>query len=196
MTNRQAPMRLHVDEEITFRKLEVLLAFMETGNLTRAAELLDVSTVSVHRALHSLEEGLRCSLFRLEGRNLHPTEAAYALAEVARDVLRRMSEGINTTRNVAGYSASRIRIGSLYSLTVKTVPEVIIALKVRKAELMAELVPGRVRDVFPDKVRFIPLQPRFLMRQTIALNFLRTRERDPNLLTLLAVCRCAKAALR
>lgn len=304
-------MRLHVDEEITFRKLEVLLAFMETGNLTRAAELLDVSTVSVHRALHSLEEGLRCSLFRLEGRNLHPTEAAYALAEVARDVLRRMSEGINTTRNVAGYSASRIRIGSLYSLTVKTVPEVIIALKVRRAELMAELVlgsnddlqqklrdgaidaalmalppaapdieseplfedeiyfaapvgsryealdevdlslcaaerfvslgegfatyngflqsfsvagftpnvvmqtgdifslmnlvsgglgctllPGRVRDVFPDKVRFIPLQPRYLMRQTIALNFLRTRERDPNLLTLLAVCRGAKAALR
>ncbi|SDJ78140.1 hypothetical protein SAMN05444748_12232 [Variovorax sp. OV700] len=33
------------------------------------------------------------------------------------------------------------------------------------------------------------------MRQTIALNFLRTRERDPNLLALLSVCRLAKAEL-
>ena len=115
-------MLLHVDEEITFRKLEILLAFMETGNLARAAEKLDISAVSVHRALHSLETGLRCALFRHEGRNLHPTEAAQALAEVAREVLRTMSEGIRATREVAGYSADRIRIGSLYSLTSRTVP--------------------------------------------------------------------------
>jgi LysR family malonate utilization transcriptional regulator len=43
--------------------------------------------------------------------------------------------------------------------------------------------------------QLIPLQPRYLMRQTIALNFLRTRERDPNLLALLSVCRLAKAEL-
>ena len=57
-------MRDRIDDEITFRKLEVLLAFMETGNLSKAAEALDVSSVSVHRALHSLEKGVRCSLFR------------------------------------------------------------------------------------------------------------------------------------
>ena len=43
-------MHLHVDEDITFRRLEILLAFMQTGNLTRAAELLEISPVSVHRA--------------------------------------------------------------------------------------------------------------------------------------------------
>ncbi len=53
-----------IDDEITFRKLEILLAFMETGNLTRAADQLGVSTASVHRALHSLETGTRCGLFR------------------------------------------------------------------------------------------------------------------------------------
>jgi LysR family malonate utilization transcriptional regulator len=57
------------------------------------------------------------------------------------------------------------------------------------------LLPGRVRSVMPQKVQLIPLQPKYLMRQTIALNFLRTRERDPNLLALLAVCRLAKAEL-
>lgn len=140
-------MLLHVDEEITFRKLEILLAFMETGNLARAAEKLEISTVSVHRALHSLETGLRCALFRHEGRNLHPTDAAQALADVARDVLRTMSEGIRATREVAGYSSDRIRIGSLYSLTSRTVPRLIMGLKLRRPELHTELVLGSNADL-------------------------------------------------
>lgn len=297
-------MQDRISEEITFRKLEVLLAYLKTGNLTRAAELLDVSTVSVHRALHSLEEGVRCQLFRHEGRNLIPTDAAQVLAEFARDLLKLMSEGIQATREAGGYSSDLLRIGSLYSLTIATVPRVIIDLKVRRPELVAELVlgsnadlvaklkkgeidallaaipegdpdiesialfeddiffaapvgsayagmkaidlrrcaderfvslgegfvtftgfveafrvagfspnvvmkvgdifslmnlvsggvgytllPGRVRHVFQDKVQLIPLQPEYLMRQTIGLSFMRTRERDPNLLVLASVCR-------
>ena len=303
-------MLLHVDDEITFRKLEILLAFMETGNLARAADKLEISAVSVHRALHSLETGLRCALFRHEGRNLHPTEAAQALAEVAREVLLAMSQGIRTTREVAGYCADRIRVGSLYSLTNRAVPRVVMGMKLRKPELQTELVlgsnadllerlragsidaalmatpegapdveseplfedeiyfaapvgsrycameqvdlstcaderfvslsegfvtyhgfmesfrvagftpnvvmktgdifslmnlvsggmgytllPGRVRAVMPQKVQLIALQPKYAMRQTIALNFLRTRERDPNLLALLSVCRTARTEL-
>ncbi|HEX6704813.1 MAG TPA: LysR family transcriptional regulator [Albitalea sp.] len=297
-----------IDEEITFRKLEILLAFMEAGNLARAAEQLGISAVSVHRALHSLETGTRCSLFRLEGRNLQPNDAAHALADVARDVLRTMSEGIRSTRELAGYAADRIRIGSLYSLTSRTVPALIMGLKLRKPEIQTELVlgsnddllrklrdgaidaalmgfpegagdlesqllfeddiyfaapaasphagqqevdlgacaderfvsltdgfvtyggfleafriagftphvamrtgdifslmnlvsggigctllPGRVRPVLPSDVRLIPLQSRYRMRQKITVSFLRTRERDPNLLALLATCRGYKA---
>jgi LysR family malonate utilization transcriptional regulator len=53
------------------------------------------------------------------------------------------------------------------------------------------LLPGRVRDVFKDKVQLIALQPQYLMRQTIGLHFMRTRERDPNLLAIASVCRVA-----
>jgi len=295
-----------ISEEITFRKLEVFLAYMKAGNLTRAAELLDTSTVSVHRALHSLQEGVRCQLFRHEGRNLTPTDAAQVLAEFARDVLKLMSDGVQATREAGGYSSDLIRIGSLYSLTIAAVPRVIVDLKLRKPQVHVELIlgsnadlvmklkkgeidaalaavpesdpdiesialfeddiffaapvgsayadmaavdlracaderfvslgegfvtfsgfveafrvaqftpnvvvkvgdifslmnlvsggvgftllPGRVRDVFKDKVQLIPLQPRYLMRQTIGLSFMRTRERDPNLLALASVCRMA-----
>src|SRR5882762_2156466 len=68
MTIFQTEMRDRIDEEVTFRKLEVRLAYMETKNLAKTAEALDVSTVSVHRALHSLEQGVRCALFQHEGR--------------------------------------------------------------------------------------------------------------------------------
>jgi len=300
-----------IDEEITFRKLEILLAFMESGNLARAAEQLGTSAVSVHRALHSLETGTRCTLFRHEGRNLQPNEAAHALAAVARNVLRTMTEGIRSTREIAGYAADRIRIGSLYSLTSGTVPALIMRLKLRKPDLHTELVlgsdsdllrklrdgvidasvmglpedaadlesqvlfeddvmfaapagsrragereidlgacadehfvslsdgfvtyrgfmqafgiagfkpdvvmttgdiftlmnlvsggigctllPGRVRSVLPANVQLIPLQPKYLMRQTIAVCFLRTRERDPNVLALLAASRAQGQSLK
>ena len=300
-------MPVRIDEEITFRKLEILLAFLESGNLARTAEQLGTSAVSVHRALHSLETGTRCALFRHEGRNLLPNDAAQALAEVARDVLRTMSEGIRATREIAGYAADRIRIGSLYSLTSGTVPALIMALRLRKPDIETELVlgsnddllrklrdgaidasimgkpadapdvesqtlfedevffaapaasryaqetevdlgacadecfvsltegyvtydrfveafriagftpqvamktgdifslmnlvsggigctllPGRVRPVLPANVQLIRLQPRYRMRQQIVVCFLRTRERDPNLLALLAASRTSK----
>ena len=297
-------MRSQISDEITFRKLEILLAYMEGGNLNAAARMLDISAVSVHRALHSLEESTRCQLFTLKGRNLIPTEAAQVLAEASREVIKLMGEGIAATRQAAGYSADSLKIGSLYSLTTQVVPEVIIGIKLRKPELETELVlgsnaellhklkqnmvdaalmampdpdpevesialfedeiffaapagspyagqpeidlratagekfvslgdgfatlqgfqgafriagfeptvvmktgdifslmnlvsagigytllPGRVRDVFGDKLQLIPLKKEFLMRQTIGLSFLRVRERDPNLLALVAVCR-------
>jgi LysR family malonate utilization transcriptional regulator len=300
-----------IDEEITFRKLEMLLAFMESGNLARTAERLGVSAVSVHRALRSLEAGTRCSLFRLEGRNLQPTDAAHALADVAREVLQAMSQGIRATREIAGYAADRIRIGSLYSLTSVTVPALIMGLRLRKPDIQTELVlgsnhdllrklregaldaavmgfpegagdvecqllfeddiffaapagspyaaqteidlsacaderfvslnegyvtrdrfvdafrvagfepnvvmttndifslmnlvgggigctllPGRIRGVLPRNVCLLPLQPRYRMRQKIGVMFLRTRERDPNLLSLLAACRSHAAELK
>jgi len=298
-----------ISDEFSFRKLEILLVFLQAGSLPRSAELLGVSTVSVHRALHSLEDGVRCQLFRHEGRNLVPTDAALVLAEVAREVLQLMGEGIQATREAGGYSSDRLRIGSLYSLTIATVPRVIIDLKLRRPELQTELVlgsnaellrqlrqgeidaalvavtaaepdveaitlfdddiffaapvgskyaamqqidlrecaderfvslsdgfatysgfveafrvaqfrpnvvmkvgdifslmnlvsggvgctllPGRVRDVFKDKVQLIAVQPPYLMRQTIGLHFMRSRERDPNLLALASVCRMAHSA--
>ncbi len=303
-------MPTHIDEDVTFRKLEILLVFMEAGSLGRAAERLGISPVSVHRALHSLEAGVRCTLLRPEGRNLLPNDAAHALADVAREVLRTMADGIRATRQVAGYAADRIRIGSLYSLTSGTVPALIMGLKLRKPEIQAELVlgsnadlllklrdgaidaaligqpdvgadlesqllfeddiffaaragsrhadrpevdladcaddrfvsltegfvtysrfvdafrvagytpnvvmttgdifslmnlvgggigctllPGRIRPVLPREVQLIPLLPRFRMKQEIGAFFLRTRERDPNLLSLLAACRQYAAQL-
>jgi LysR family malonate utilization transcriptional regulator len=140
-------MRSQINEEITFRKLEILLAYMEGGNLNSAAEKLDVSAVSVHRALHSLEGSMCCKLFRNEGRNLIPNEAAHVLADASREVISMMADGILATRRAAGYSTHQFKIGALYSLTTHTVPEVIIRIKLRRPELETELVLGSNEDL-------------------------------------------------
>lgn len=291
-------------EEITLRKLEMLLAYMESSNLRRAAEQLDVSTVSVHRALHSLEDALDCALFRHEGRDLLPTEAARVLADAARSALKLIDDGVQAARAAGGWSGARIRIGSLFSLGVETVPRLVADMRQLRPDLQAELVmgsnaellaqlragttdaalmaippaepdieslalfedpmyfaapigsrharlgavdlqacanerlitlrkgfvtrdgfdaafrnagfvpklamevgdiftlinlvggglgctllPGRVRDVLGGKVELIPLQSRYQVRQRIGLNYLRARQRDPNLVALASACR-------
>ena len=57
------------------------------------------------------------------------------------------------------------------------------------------MLPGRVRGVLPANVRLIPLHRKFRMSQKIVVCFLRTRERDPNLLALLAASRTRASEL-
>ncbi|EPA97182.1 LysR substrate-binding domain-containing protein [Pseudomonas sp. G5(2012)] len=295
-----------IDEELTLKKLEVFLAFMRTGNLARAAAELQTSNVSVHRAIHSLESALRCPLFKHEGRNLTPLESAYVLEERAHKLIQDVVETVRLTREAAGFSAERFKLGSLYSLTVKTVPQLIMGLKIRRTELNIDLIlgsnfdllyklknmevdailvslddsindpdlehielfsddiflatpadskfaqrsevdladvreetfitltqgfathqdsnrvfsqagfepkvamqvndifsllsmvssgvgyallPGRIAAVYENRVKLIPLQEKYRMQQHIGVVFLKAKERDPNLLALLAECR-------
>lgn len=138
---------MQIDEQITFRKLEVFLVFMELGSMARVAEAVGLSTVSVHRALHSLEEGLACPLFRRDGRKLIPLAAAYAFAEHAKQSVRECVEGLQAAREAAGYGAARLRIGVLYSLTVRTVPQLLMGLKRRRPELDVDLTMSSNKDL-------------------------------------------------
>lgn len=81
--------------------------------------------MSVHCALHLLEEGARCALFRHQGRNLVSTEAAHVLGEVAREVLRSMDSDLRATRAAGGSGTGWFKIGARYSLTIQLVPQLI-----------------------------------------------------------------------
>ncbi|MGE9551741.1 LysR family transcriptional regulator [Erwinia amylovora] len=130
------------DLDITFRKLHIFMAFMQRGNIARTAEALGISTVSVHRALHTLEENVRCPLFIHQGRNLVPLPAAHTLCEYSQEAMDVMSRGIEETRKTAGIGQGRIRLGTLYSLTLRTVPQLIMGMKLRRPDLELELTMG------------------------------------------------------
>ncbi|BDH47390.1 LysR family transcriptional regulator [Salmonella enterica subsp. enterica serovar Choleraesuis] len=133
---------MQLNNEITFRKLAIFVAFMERGNIGRTAEALGMSSVSVHRALHTLEESICCPLFVHQGRNLIPQPAAHTLAEHARELLKMMENGLEETRKVAGLGGGRLRIGTLYSLTLETVPRLVMGMKLRRPELELDLTMG------------------------------------------------------
>ncbi|NKI73333.1 LysR family transcriptional regulator [Dickeya sp. CFBP 2040] len=130
------------DGDLTFRKLEIFKTFMETGNITRTAELLGLSGVSVHRALHTLEESVRCPLFIHKGRNLVALPAAHTLLEYSQEAMLLMKRGLEETRKTAGVGQGRLRIGTLYSLTLETVPRLIMGIKLRRPDLELDLTMG------------------------------------------------------
>jgi LysR family malonate utilization transcriptional regulator len=136
-----------IREEITLKKLEVFLTFMRVNNLSRVSEIFGQSAVSVHRALHTLEEGLGCQLFKREGRNLIPLDPAHAFAEHAKRAIDACEEGIKAAREVAGLNAPKLCIGSLYSLTLRCVPRIVVGLKLRKPMLDISLTMGSNREL-------------------------------------------------
>jgi len=136
-----------IDEEITLKKLEVFLAFMRLQSLGKVAEELGQSTVSVHRALHTLEEGLHCPLFRREGRNLAPLPAAYVFAKHAQRAVEETEEGVRKAREMAGVAGARMKIGSLYSLTLRCIPQLLMGLKLRRPELQIDLTLGSNQEL-------------------------------------------------
>ncbi|MET3105639.1 LysR family malonate utilization transcriptional regulator [Oxalobacteraceae bacterium GrIS 2.11] len=139
---------MSIEEGITIKKLEVFLSFMNFGNMARVAEAMGQSTVSIHRALHSLEEAVRCPLFKRQGRNLIPLIAAYTFAEYARKILLACEEGLAKTREVGGFNAVTLKIGSLYSLTVSAIPQLLMGMKARRPELEINLSLGSNRELF------------------------------------------------
>lgn len=136
-----------IDSELTIRKLEIFLAFMEKRNIARTAEMLGISGVSVHRALHSLEDVLRCPLFVQDGRNLRPLPAARTLAHYAKEMVLVIRRAIDATREAAGYGRGRMKLGCLYSLTTELVPRLIMGLKLRRPEMEIDLSMNSSREL-------------------------------------------------
>ena len=134
-----------IDDGFTLKKLEVFLAFMQLGNMPKVSERLSYSVVSVHRALHSLEQAVGCPLFKLDGRKLIPLQTAYALAEHAQRALHEAEEGVRRVREIAGLSAPRLKVGSLYSLTTRTMPPLLVRMKLRNSALDIDLTLGSNR---------------------------------------------------
>ncbi|MCU4579880.1 LysR family transcriptional regulator [Acinetobacter gyllenbergii] len=131
---------MKIEEELTLKKIQIFLAFMRHGNLSKTADEMQISNVSVHKALHSLESALRCPLFKNEGRNLIPLKSAYVLQEHSQKLIQDVIVTVNKTREAAGFAAKILHLGSLYSLTVNTIPNVISGLKLRRGELDIQLL--------------------------------------------------------
>ena len=136
-----------LNDEVTLRKLEILCSFVRTGSLVKTADELQLSSVSIHKALHSLEAGIGCPLFIKEGRQLKALPAAIYLAEASVDLLDDVERVLKKTRAKAGVESGQIRLGSMYSLTANIIPRIIMGTKIRRPDLDIDLYLGSNEDL-------------------------------------------------
>ena len=136
-----------INDEMTLKKLEILCSFVRTQSLVKTAEELQLSSVSIHKALHSLETAVACPLFIKEGRQLKALPAAQYLAEASADLLVDVERILKKTRAKAGVESSQIRLGSMYSLTANIIPRMIMGTKIRRPDLDIDLYLGSNEDL-------------------------------------------------
>ena len=140
------------------RQFECLRALMDTGNMTRAAELLGIAQPSVSSMISNLEHELGFKLFdRRKGRLIATHEAEYILPDILRTL-----ESVEFTRQ----NARQIRDNSFGDLTIAAFPDIAIdflpsvisnflsehknvniTLKARRSEMMEGMLPSQQFDM-------------------------------------------------
>lgn len=119
-------------QALTFRQVEVFQTVMHFGNVTRAAEHLQVSQPAVSRTIADLQETAGFPLFRRTRQGMQPTPEAEALMNEVRNLfvgIETLSDRIRAIRN---HETGVLRIATISLYGNMLLPQ-----------LMAEFTAGR-----------------------------------------------------
>src|SRR5215471_14261493 len=111
------------------RKLQLFLAVVDQGGVTRAAEAALVSQPSVSQAVRELERELGTPLFHRVGRGVVLTPAGEALVGPARQALRDVDAAAAAVRAVTGLAAGHLDLCALPTLAVDPVAPLVGAFR-------------------------------------------------------------------
>lgn len=141
---------------ISLRHIEVFHAIMNTGSITKAAEVLRTSQPTLSRELAALERLLGFALFERKSRRLFATEQAVLLhAEVQRSHIG-LRHLVETARAIRDNTSSQIRIACLPLFANTLVPAV--------CQRLLESDPA-------SRISIHPCEHSILMPELLALRF-------------------------
>lgn len=142
-------------------RLKILLAVMETGSVTAAAEQLHFSPSGVSQQLRRLEVEVGLPLLQRHARGMEPTEAAHVLASHARRALRELDAARSDLDEIAGLKRGQLDLGTFPTVASSFLPVAIRAFKQRYPSIEIRVRSAR-RDILI----------RLLEEGTIALSLL------------------------
>lgn len=136
------------------RQLEALIAFVEQGNVNRAAGHLNTSQPNVTRLLMTLESDLGYALFDRSGPRLHLTPAGRALYRRAKSVSAEIAAARVELRMMAAEATEIITINSAPAPVSALLPRAIARLKRENANVklvfegaLEDRPEGRIRTL-------------------------------------------------
>jgi LysR family nitrogen assimilation transcriptional regulator len=93
------------------RQLKYFVQIVETGNFSRAAEVLRIAQPSLSQQIKSLEEELDVKLFARHARGVTTTEHGQQLYDHARRILQEIDDAKATLRSQTSNPSGRISVG-------------------------------------------------------------------------------------
>src|SRR3954453_19919808 len=107
------------------RRLQVLLAVVELGSVTAAAEALTYTPSGISQQLRGLEPDGGHPLRRRHARGMVPTEAGLALSVHARRVLRQLEAAQADLDEIAGLRRGQVALGTFPTVASSFLPLVV-----------------------------------------------------------------------
>lgn len=112
-----------------FRQVEAFRAVMESGGVTAAAALLNISQPSVSRLIADLEASVGFPLFERRGARLVPTAQAQALYETVRRSFTGLDLLDQAARRIRAHPIGALRLAALSALAGAVLPPALKALR-------------------------------------------------------------------
>lgn len=137
--------------DFDLHELTIFSAFAQYEHLGRAAEALDLSVPAVQRAVRAIEMRLGVPLVRRDGRRVRLLHAGRILADQAARILRARDEAVDAVMLAAGRERHVLRLGYMYSLGLRVVPDLIADVLAHEPDVRVELVHGAT-DALVDRL--------------------------------------------
>lgn len=162
---------------MTLKQLSYFLKIAETGNLTKAAQLLHMSQPPLSYQLKSLEEELGVELFVRDARNMHITNEGLYLQDKASQILSLVDKTSDEIRKISSQSLISINIGTVTSINHNLLPKIVNVYKTKYPNAIFNIYDGSsyrimellnnsvidigiLREPFPkDLYSYIPIKP-------------------------------------
>jgi DNA-binding transcriptional LysR family regulator len=127
--DKAIPIQLRLEQQLRFRQMRVLLAVVDFGGASRAAEQLGVTQTAVSKVIAEIEAVLAVPIFARKGRGLGLTKAGLLAANAARRItaeMRVLGEDLDfITEGAAGTITIGLHASSAERRLVKTISELI-----------------------------------------------------------------------
>jgi DNA-binding transcriptional LysR family regulator len=123
------------------RHIEVINAVLQTGSLSAAARLLNISQPSATKHLQHAEQTIGYALFQRHAGRLHPTQELLQLAPSIRHAYAGFDDVKRTAVNLRSSPQARLRVGTVPALT-NVLPAAYQTLRAQHPDLRCEFSTG------------------------------------------------------
>lgn len=124
------------------RQLRSFVTLAKLKNITKTAEMMNLSAAAVHKQLKNLEEELEAPLYEKIGRRLQLTPAAQVLLPHATDLLMRYESTLEALREWKGAKRAVVRLGSGPGISIALLPELLAEFRALYADIEVVVETG------------------------------------------------------
>lgn len=122
------------------RQIEAFKAVVDHGSIGKAADKLNVSQPALSRIIKRLEDRLEVSLFERHAKGMLLTQFGRALLPYANALETESKDAIDRLATLRGVEGGNLRIGTVGSVAVAELPQLLRRMHIRYPKLQMEIV--------------------------------------------------------